>query len=165
MTTWDQTDPWETSTGFILPAGNHVVKIDRAEAGKSSGNYPQIELQLSNSSGELRDWVVVTEAGFGKVVALAMAAGVQPTDEEKAYFDENGLEPPQSFVSRLEGREVGIVAREEPSFKDPNKTIVKVQGYVSPDKIKGGSETTPAGAAQAFATAGSNQSSDVDVPF
>jgi hypothetical protein len=160
MSSWDNTDPWEVSTGFILPPGNHVVTIDRADVTASRGGHPQIELSVSNKDGELRDWLVITQESFGKVIALAQAADIEPTDEEKQSFDSNGLKPPQSFVDRLLGRSVGIVAREEESFKDPTKKITRIQGYVHPSKISSSNSTTN------FAGVGStSKASEPDVPF
>jgi hypothetical protein len=160
MTIWDNTDPWEVSTGFILPAGNHVVKIDKAEIGNSRGGHPQIELSVSNAEGELRDWLVITEQSFGKVIALSLATGVQPTDEEKQYFEANGLRPPESFVTRLVGKQVGIVARDEEKMNDPSKKTTRIQGYVEPSKIGG-----PSNGSSTFVGASSSTAGEPDVPF
>src|SRR5262245_33282220 len=76
-------DPWEVSTERLLPDGNHVVQIVNAEMGQSTNRHPQIELQFRNPNGEIRDWLVITEATVGKVVALCHATGVPlPTEED-----------------------------------------------------------------------------------
>lgn len=127
-------EAWDVSTEKILGEGNHIVEIKDAEVGFSSNNNPQIMLQMANTEGEIRDWLVITEASVGKVVALANSAKVDlPTDEDI----EEGLKLKQVYVDRFVGKQVGIVVRLEPSFKDPSKNISRVQGYVDPMRIKG----------------------------
>lgn len=146
-------DPWEVSTERILPDGNHVVEIKEAVVGTSSGGHPQVELLLCNKDGQIRDWLVVTDASVGKVVALAQAAGVElPTDEDIV----EGLRLKQSYVDQFFTKMVGIVVRDEPSYKDPTVLRPRVQGYVDPARIKP-SDVTPPTAGAAFATAGANR--------
>jgi hypothetical protein len=130
---FQSTDAWEVQTERLLPDGNHVVTIQSAEDGTSSGQHPQIELEVSNSQGRLRDWLVITDASIGKVVALAQAASVElPSDEDIL----DGLRLKQSWMDKLVGKKVGIVARDEPDYKDPTKTRTRIQGYVAPERIK-----------------------------
>jgi hypothetical protein len=129
------TEAWDVSTERILGEGNHVVEIKDARVGTSSGGHPQIELQLGNSEGEIRDWLVITQASIGKVVALAQSADMALPDDDEIEGD--GLRLKQVYVDRFVGRQVGIVVRDEPSYKDPDKTVSKVQGYVEPARLKG----------------------------
>jgi len=137
------TEAWEVSTGVYLGAGNHVCSITAANATTSSGGNPQIELEVGNDNGTLRDWIVITPASFGKVVMLAQAAGVEPTEEEAESFKTNGGRAPDTWLRRLEGKQIGVVAREEADFKDPSKTRVRVQGYVPYERIASASDVTP----------------------
>jgi len=157
-------EAWEVSTERILGDGNHVVKITGAEDGSSSGGHPQIELQLANDQGEIRDWMVITKASVGKVVSLATAAGVEiPSEDDIA--DTSTLRLKQAWIDKLVGKTVGIVVRDEPSFKDPKRMISRVQGYVTPDRIKGykDSDVTGAGDADPFASVKSKV--DPEMPF
>jgi len=157
------TDAWEVQTERLLGEGNHVVNITVAEDGTSSGRHPQIELQLANGDGEIRDWLVITPASVGKVVALAQAAGIDlPTDDDIA--DSDTLRLKQEYIDRLHGKVVGAVVRNEPSFKDPSRMIPRVQGYVAPEKIKP-SDVTPAGAADPFKSQPSAPAAEDKIPF
>ena len=170
MTSFDftTTDPWEVSTDTILPAGNYVGTITEAEDDTSSGGHPQINLRLEDEEGRgaIRDWLTITEASFGKVVALAQAASCQPTEAEQKGFADKGGRAPKSWLNKLVGKRVGFVVRDEPDYKDPTKMRQKVQGYVLPERVAGktgpapSSEVTPANAAAAPVSA-----SDDALPF
>jgi len=125
---------WDVSTEKILGEGNHIVDIKDAEVGTSSGGHPEIRLQLANIDGEIRDWLVITDATVGKVVALAQSAQVALPEDDDI---EDGLQLKQVYVDRFVGRQVGIVVRMEKSFKDETKEGARVQGYVDPARIKG----------------------------
>jgi hypothetical protein len=155
------TEPWEVSTETILGPGNHVVTIVEAEDGTSSGGHPQVSLLLKNREGQIRAWQVITDASIGQIVALAQSAGIQlPGDEDIV----EGLRLRQSYYDRLIGKQVGIVVREEPSWKDPTKMRSTVAGYVDPAKVQD-SDVTPQGAADQFAGAARASRSDDDMPF
>lgn len=159
MTSFDftTTDPWEVSTDTILPAGNYVCKITEAEDDTSSGGYPQINLRVEDEEGNgaIRDWLTITEASFGKVVALAQAAGVSPTETEQKHFQDKGGRAPKTWLNKLVGKSVGVVVRDEPDYKDATKMRQRVQGYVAPERVSGrtgpaaSSDVTPANAAAA----------------
>jgi hypothetical protein len=78
-------EAWEVSTGDLIPVGDFVVEIDTIDGtGKSSGNYPQIELEVKNpSDGKTRkDWITISQNTIGKVVQLTKAAGAgTPPDD------------------------------------------------------------------------------------
>jgi hypothetical protein len=131
---FQEAEAWDVSTEKILGEGNHIVDIKDAQMGTSSGGHPQIELQLGNIDGEIRDWLVITDASVGKVVSLAQAAGVALPEDDDI---EKGLTLKQVYVDRFVGRQVGIVVRMEKSFKDETREISRVQGYVDPARIKG----------------------------
>lgn len=157
------TEPWEVSTETILGPGNYIVTIIEAEDGTSSGGHPQVSLLLKNDQGQIRAWQVITDASIGQIVALAQSAGIElPGDEDIV----EGLRLRQAYYDRLIGKQVGIVVREEPSWKDPTKMRSTVAGYVEPAKITG-SDATPQGAADQFVTAGNaaTRRADSDLPF
>jgi hypothetical protein len=163
MTLFDQTEAW-VPYEQILGAGTHTVTIESAEADTSKNGHPQVTLKFRNAQGVATDWRVITEGSFGHIVQLAKSTGVHPSDEEKAYFDSNGLKAPKSWLGRLVGKRVAIVVIEEPKWDDATKTQSRVQGYLPP-----GSDTTPAedraGTASAAFSGGSQQVADDDIPF
>lgn len=128
------TEAWEVSTERILGEGNHIVDIKDAHMSTSSGGHPQIELEFGNTEGKIRDWLVITDASIGKVVQLVQSVGMALPEDDDI---EGGLRLKQVYVDRLVGHKVGIVVRDEPSYKDPEKTISRVQGYVDPARLKG----------------------------
>src|ERR1051325_6389184 len=137
MTSFDftTTDPGEVSTDTILPAGNYVCKITEAEDDTSSGGHPQINLRVEDEEGNgaIRGWPTITEASFGKVVALAQAAGVSPTETEQKHFQDKGGRAPKTWLNKLVGKSIGVVVREEPDSQDPTNTRPRAQGYVAPE--------------------------------
>lgn len=157
-------EAWEPQLEQILGPGNHLVTIIEAEDDTSSGGHPQINLLFRNPQGQIRDWRTVTDASVGAVVALAQSAHIDlPTDEDIV----EGLRLKQSYLDQLIGKSIGIVVREEPSWKDPTKMRSVVQGYVSAERLKD-SDATPVGAADAFAHATPNANANAnakDLPF
>ena len=156
---FEGTKPWETSTSTLLPVGNHVVKIDSATSSKTRKENNQIELQVSNDKGDLRDWVVYAEQnGVAKVVALYQAAGVELSNADQ---DDTG-QLSQAAVDRLVGKKVGVVVIDEESYKDPSKTYRSIKGYVHPTVIEADApaDTTGLGSGNGFSAG-----SDDDIPF
>ena len=158
-----QSDPWEVSLDSMLPAGNHVVRIEECTTGHSRNNFPQLELRLVNNQGAIRDWMVITEASVGKVVALANAAKVDlPTDAD--IIDTAKLELSEAYASKFIGKTVGVVIRNEPDYKDATQERARVQGYVDASRIKGGSDVTSPASAGSFKPAPAVKD-DVPIPF
>lgn len=113
----DKTEAW--GTGTILPPGRHIASIIEADDTKrSSGGHPQIELKLGNDQGTIMDWIVVIDSTMGKVRQMLEAFG----------FDVEGMQETPD-VSRLVGRKALVHVAEQPSRKDPSKTISVVAGY------------------------------------
>ena len=159
---FQQADPWEVSLDSLLPAGNHIVRIEEATAGESRNKFFQIELRLVNDDGAIRDWMVVTEASVGKVVALANAAKVNlPADTD--IIDTAKMSLSDEYLFQFVGKTVGIVVRDEQDFKDPTQMRPRVQGYVDPTRITQ-SDATSAASAGSF-KAPPNSKKDVEVPF
>lgn len=153
---FDGLEPFKPSLSTLLTAGNHVVTIDDATPGRSSGGYPQVELNLSNEYGAIRDWVVQSPNEFSlrKVVGLTVAAGLgRPTE---ADLDDGHLS--DAYVRRLIGRKVGIVVHDE---EYNGQTRPKVQGYVDASEV--GSDVTQPGAANGFSHTASPE--PADLPF
>jgi hypothetical protein len=148
---FNNTESWDVSTGEYLMAGNHVVTIQDIEPGKSTRDNPQIRMTFGNANGIQKDRLTITEATFGKVVALAQATGVAPTEEEQAYFQENNGEPPASWLKRLLGKRLGIVVRmEDDQNGERNERTgevlqwARVKGYVTAESIAPSSDLGPA---------------------
>ena len=119
-------EPWRA--GGPPPPGSYTARIDDAGEGQSKNGYPQLTINWTVVGGdydgaEITDWLTITEATRGKVVALLNATGVEITDGD---FELNPAD--------LKGRKAQIVCRAEPSYKDPSKTVTKVAGYkAAPD--------------------------------
>jgi hypothetical protein len=152
---------WKVSTGIVLPVGNWVVQIDRAEMSTSSGGHPQIELDLSSPDGSIRDWLITDgTAGPQKVGALIAAAGLEPPSDEQV----RGYELAASYLRAFIGKKVGAVVREEEKYSDPGKKTKRVLGYLPPTSIKplpGQGEARPDSGAGFDPTTGGFGSTDV----
>jgi hypothetical protein len=152
----------------FLGAGDHLVSVLEVDGTTtSSGGYPQIELRLGNDNGSIRDWLVITPATLGKISQVIQALGVELPDTETEISQADNRVS-QSYLDGWIGKQVGIVAREEPAYNDPSKMRTKIKGYVPADKI------TPSPApvsnagdvqGQAFPTAGTGSGIDSDLPF
>lgn len=134
-----EADAFEPYLDQLLPVGNHVVKITEAQGGFSPNNKWRIELRLENADGSIRHYQPVTEGTIPQIVALCQATGVaRPGDGD---FDPSTLRPTDQWIARLVGRSCGIVIREEPGYdaatgrEDPSKPRLRVQGYVTPQRI------------------------------
>lgn len=110
----DKAEAWE-ATGGLLEPGQHLVKITSAVEGTSSGGYPQLELQLTDNSGQgIKDWLVVIEKTFGKVVQMLQAAGVPVPSGDDAQLH------PEPLV----GKKVTITVSEEADNKGGSRNRV-----------------------------------------
>jgi hypothetical protein len=163
---FQNTDPWEASTGTMLPVGNHVCEIREIDGtGTSSGGYPQIELKVANADGEIRDWIVITPATVGKVVQLTDAVGI-PRPDPATDFDPETGRLSSSYLDQAWSKQVGVVVRDEDDVKNPGQKRRRVQGYVPKDKIAE-SDATPAGAGREFSPppGAPNQQAQDKIPF
>lgn len=135
--------------GGVLPAGIHVVTIDKTDDSETStAGYPQIKLEMSNDFGYITDWVVVIPKTYGKVKSIYEAAGV-PVPEGDGVID----------ATAFQGKRVRIRVADEPG--NDGKTRQKVQGYSAPG-LATQSNPDPSGS-QANATATAN--ADKGLPF
>lgn len=116
----DGVEAW--NAGQILPPGKHVVRIEDASEGTSSGGHPQLEVEFAavDGTGSIRDWLVVTQGAMGKIRAFLEAAGIQIPEG-----------PFQVAASALRGARLQIVVAEEPDYRDPDKKRSRVMGYLS----------------------------------
>jgi hypothetical protein len=111
------TEAW--SGGVMIPPGKHVVTVQEAAEGKSSGNFPQIELRLEASDGaSIRDWIVVIPQTYGKVKQLFEAAGKPIQDGQE-----------EVTAQALLGCRLLITVQEKPDRVDPSKTRTRVEAY------------------------------------
>lgn len=151
---FENAQSWDVSTDTLLPVGNHVCTIESAESGDSKGGYPQIELEVSGEKGTRKDWLVYKEEnGVRKVATLFRAAQVAISNDDQ---DESTGKLKDEAVARLVGKKVGVIVREEESYKEPGKMVPRIKGYVDPAVIAATPE--PAGV-----TAGTVR--DEDIPF
>lgn len=122
----DQVEAW--SSGVMLPVGWHLVTVDEAEEGTSSGQHPQLELAFTGNEGSIRDWLVDTEAARGKIKSMLEAAGIEIGGGDWE------LDP-----SSLVGRKLEIYVGEEPDRDDPAKMRRRVKAYRPPQGGNGSS--------------------------
>jgi hypothetical protein len=120
----DGVDAWSGSV--ILRAGNHPVTVVSEEIKKPGDeNYDSdhvtVMLQLEAIGGdepgaELRDWVHITEKTKGRIVQIYTAFGIEIPKGNFQWIP-------------LQGRNAKVLVREEPSRKDPAKTVSVVKSY------------------------------------
>ena len=69
----DDVEAWKG--GAVLPVGTHLVRCTDAEEGRSSGGHFEIHLtwEALDASGQIQDWVQITETTLGKVRQLLEA--------------------------------------------------------------------------------------------
>jgi hypothetical protein len=150
-TEMNSAEAWDASAP-ILPPGKHVVTIvDEDDTQKSSGNHPEIRLQLrADDAQEIRDWIVVIPQTYGKVKQLFEAAG-KPIIE--------GQTEVTSAV--LRGQRVLVTVGQKADRNDPSKMRATVMGY---EPVPGGPAGTPSADAYANVGQGANAVND-DIPF
>jgi hypothetical protein len=157
-------ETWDVG-GSFLPRGDHKVEVLSAETGRSTNNYPQVELQVGNAQGSIRDWIVVIQSTLGKVVQLTEALGLgRPGDGQ--FRQENGeIILNDSYVASWVGKQCGVRVGERRN--DPTKDEVK--GYFPAEKVKAtpaSDVTSPGDQAQFSGTERQPQNAvDDDLPF
>jgi hypothetical protein len=128
-----------------------VVTILKAEGSRTKKDNPQIELEVGNESGTLRDWLVYAEEnGVRKVATLFRIAGIPLRNTDQ---DDSG-ELKDEVIEKLLAKKVGIVVVQEESYSKPGTMFTGIKGYVPPEAIVKG-EAVPATAGVA----------DDDLPF
>jgi hypothetical protein len=163
MTSFDfsEEERWDPNSALMLPPGNHICTIRKAEEGTTRNGNDQIEVQVEKGGDTLRDWIVITPATLGKVIQLAEAAGVEnpgavsiPSTEWSAW------------VEGLVGKKVGVIIRDEPHYDTAKaaqgQTQRKVQAYCTVEELGQESSDVPADMA-GFASG--PQAQDDDIPF
>jgi hypothetical protein len=175
-----QTNPFATAEawspgGSILTARKepYLCTIREIEQGTSSGNYPQLTVRFGNEEGEITDWIV-TKA-VGKVVALAESAGVGRPNDQQVRPEGEGFVFHPDWIKSFEGKQIGVVVRQERDRTDPTRMRDRVAGYTTPDKAQGPSAGGGAGSwtggaqptsAPGFQVgAGAQSAIDDDIPF
>jgi hypothetical protein len=168
---------WEVNLDEILPAGDHLTKIQTIEfwlfggkLNRSSGGYPMMVVHTGNEKGTIRNWLVITQAAYGKVVQLIQAAGVAPpTDDEVTVDEDTGFYVPNAdYISKLVGKQVGTIVRSEKDDRNstPMNEVFRdnVKGYVSPDQLKSDVPSDASGFDQSTLPT-SQPVADDDIPF
>jgi hypothetical protein len=132
-------EAWDVNDSTILGEGDYVLNVDSIDGtGNSSGGYPQIEIQMSNSAGSLRDWIVVTQSSIGRVVAFTDAVGLPRPTDEQIQDTGDGFRLAKAYLDQALSKKVGVVARDEPDYKDPSKRRTRIAGYRKPGGITPG---------------------------
>jgi hypothetical protein len=103
--------------GVILGPGNHLVTCTAAKRTTSANQHPQIELQLEadNGSGEIRDWLTLTQKAAPFTKAILGSFGIT----------EFGAFNPGVLI----GRKVSITVQQKPNPNDPSKPRSQVAVY------------------------------------
>jgi hypothetical protein len=120
----------------ILPKGNYVGRITQCDKGTSSGGYPQLELKLETEQGTSRDWLVISpnEFSVGRLLGLLDGCGLSRPSPEAGEINAQTGELSDVFVSKILGREVGWIVRDEPDRE--GRLRPRVRGYCKPEMIK-----------------------------
>jgi hypothetical protein len=138
-------EAWEVSGGF-LPAGDHICTVRSVDgSGTSSGGHPQIEVEVGNDLGTIRDWIVVIPSTVGKVTQLTDAVGLDRPTDEQVKPDGSGFRLDPKYLARMINRRVGVLVRPEPDQRNPGQTRDRVRGYVDASKISTSDVPIPAG--------------------
>lgn len=135
-------EAWEGGGG-VLPAGDHVVKIDSIVAGESSGGWPQLTIEMSNGQGSIREWMTLPQSGFGRIAQFTDALGLDRAAVQESMAAVQAPNGPavvfsEAFVRGLVGKSVGVIVREEPDRQDPSKTRTRVKGFAPAANVAGG---------------------------
>lgn len=162
MGRYSTSEVFEAYTDSYLPPGSHLVEIEgyRYEKDSQAGNH-QFSLTFKAKDGASGyGYYTVTERAFPKINGLARHTGVEFTDDEIEYLEEND-QVPESFLKRVVGKKVGVVFREEEKYGEPGKMQNRFQGTCPIEKVGGrsGASDIPSG------TPGSSTQHDDDIPF
>ena len=115
----DKVEAWKG--GAVLQPGKHKVVILTAEEGKSSGGYPQVEMdfEAEDGTGSIRDWLVFSgEESLGKAKMLLDALGIVSESGEWEFP-----------TTTLLGRKLVITVADQPY---QGKSKMRVVGYAPP---------------------------------
>jgi hypothetical protein len=154
-------EAWNVSTGTMLTEGDHFCHVTSVNgSGTSSGGYPQIEIEVGNAEGSIRDWIVVIPTSIGRVVQLTDACGLPRPTDEQVEMEPNGYRLDAEYLEQLVGKAVGVIVRAEPDRLDPTRTRDRVKGYVTPDQVQA-PPLTGTGSADAF----QDKDEKKDIPF
>lgn len=159
--------PWGMG-GEILTVGDHIVEILTVEPGDSSGGYPQIEVNVGNGEGEIRNWIVVMPQSIGKVGQLIEAAGIPIPTTDQYKEEGRGIRIDPAYLAQLVGKKVGVRVYQEPDRQDPTRMRDRVRGYMPVSEVTVRSDVTPDNAFERTAAAfpGSfTVNDDDDIPF
>ena len=114
----------------LLPNGDHLVRINSAQAGLNKNNNLELAVEASNASGKRTDWIYYgSEFGQSKVVALCQATGVRLPSE--GDWDENGVLT-DAYTGLFVGKQGGMVVRDD-TYE--GVTRPKVKGWVHPSQL------------------------------
>jgi hypothetical protein len=161
---WETTNP--DAVGGILPEGNHLVTIDKVDGtGLSSGGHPQIEVEASNDQGQIRDWMVTIPSAAFRPAALFAACGLEKPTEKQWLEEGTGFRLDPKYLEQCVGKTVGVIVREEPSWKDPTKMRSQVKGWCTPEEIEALKTDLPADTEGLGNGKAPGSAPDDDIPF
>jgi hypothetical protein len=149
----DGVEAWASAA--ILPPGKHLVTIERAEDGTSSGGNPQVALEMSAVGGEhagftVRDWLTITPAALGRVVQFLDAAKI---DRPSGDFE--------FPTTKLPGRKLVVLVKQEPKNDGSGDMRTVVAAYMPADQAGADVPADTAG----LGTNGASSKQDEDIPF
>lgn len=131
-------EAWEPKDAILPPDWRGEVEVADIEAEESSGNNPQVKIQLraTNGDGEIRDWITLTPNSLGHWLQVCEAFGVdnpgQIAIRDKEFVDQdfpNGR-PTEAWLKHLlqfGGKRCHIKTFLDTSYDPQGKT--KVQFY------------------------------------
>jgi len=165
---FETAERWEPYLSrYISEEGNYVFTITEAEDATAQGGQkgPQIFMQLEAKEGSIKDWLNYNEGrSLGKVTSLYESAGI-PVPQKGEFDPSDHCRLTQACIDRLVGRRVGGVVRKEDSYKEPGKTILRVKGYVAPNRLTDDLPADTRGLSDPTAVSVSADPNEPDVPF
>ena len=101
---------------------------------------------------------------LGKVTSLFEAAGI-PVPQPGEFDPADHCRLTSSCIARLVGRKVGAVVRNEDSYSEPGKQILRIQGYVQPARITDDAPIDTRGLPDVTGISSTASTDEPDLPF
>jgi len=129
----------------VLPKGNYVCTVAFIENATSSGGFPMLKITVENEQGRQWDNLVISPNEFSvqKLLGLIDAADVPRPDPEQGEIDAKDGRLTDAYVQRLEGKQVGVVVRDEEDNRPEHAGEVRprVKGYVAASLVAAATRT------------------------
>lgn len=151
-------EAWEARTPILKPGFSGKVEVTDVEVSTSSGNHPQVVLQLAavDGSGEIRDYLVITPKSYGKWLQRVEAYKLGRVD---AFETEGDF---KEFCLKFGGKQAYIrVGQREDNEGNPKSEVVSASSEPIGGLSPGGEIPADASGLAASSVGGS----DADIPF